>query len=501
MPPLRDTADTGRGINAGLNQDAPISRLPPEILSKIFICYAQTTKGATVGWPALTHICHYWREVALASPLLWTKIHVSNHPNTEPVASYIERSAEMPLSVRVRVETEPYTDSIHMILPELRRARKLHIMALIPILELLETHLQPSAPLLKSLVIFKTDVKFDFKLSIFNNCRMPALDRLSLIYVPLEWSTVVFPPSLTDLHIEAGRWYSSELNTSITDMVRVIQGLPLLKRLALSHVLKPVENGETEPILPVSLCQLEFIRINAPVSTCLRLLDHLTFPPSTALVCQFMGNIDPSLLGPLRSRLQALLAANRIDYISISTSVEFVARSSEPSSPDRLCFSLSMEGNILEGLFTHIPLPDVSELVVERAINTSDTKTEWIQLSQRLPNVDTLMFRSISPDALCLLAPIIPPEQSTGEPFYLFPKLRRVLLESLDSQGRSWSHSSDLHGEEPFIAALRSRKARGCGIKTVEVKQCSSICAEDIKVAEVYVDVKWDGIMKTVEDN
>ena len=68
-------------------------RLPPEILSKIFlIAQAEDVElcrrsgaipmgspGATpfdysIQWVELTHVCHYWREVALNCPSLWTNI-------------------------------------------------------------------------------------------------------------------------------------------------------------------------------------------------------------------------------------------------------------------------------------------------------------------------------------------------------------------------------------------------------------------------------------------
>ncbi|KAJ6533413.1 hypothetical protein DFH09DRAFT_1092453 [Mycena vulgaris] len=57
---------------------APIRRIPPEILSLIFLCYTdvlgETSECLDVkkGVWILGHICGYWRSIALSTPDLWT---------------------------------------------------------------------------------------------------------------------------------------------------------------------------------------------------------------------------------------------------------------------------------------------------------------------------------------------------------------------------------------------------------------------------------------------
>jgi hypothetical protein len=46
------------------NSLAAISRLPPEILSKIFVCCAATS-GLTMDWVKATHVSRHWRTVAM----------------------------------------------------------------------------------------------------------------------------------------------------------------------------------------------------------------------------------------------------------------------------------------------------------------------------------------------------------------------------------------------------------------------------------------------------
>ncbi|KDQ65170.1 hypothetical protein JAAARDRAFT_84583, partial [Jaapia argillacea MUCL 33604] len=48
---------------------SPIRRLPPEILSKIFLMCLDEVEEIQVLW--LTEVCFHWREVALSTPTLW----------------------------------------------------------------------------------------------------------------------------------------------------------------------------------------------------------------------------------------------------------------------------------------------------------------------------------------------------------------------------------------------------------------------------------------------
>lgn len=68
------------------NSRAPISRLHPEILAIVFqhvrdACFADRRLDDSyrqrMDWVAVTHVCNWWRDVALHAPQLWTNIHIS----------------------------------------------------------------------------------------------------------------------------------------------------------------------------------------------------------------------------------------------------------------------------------------------------------------------------------------------------------------------------------------------------------------------------------------
>jgi hypothetical protein len=82
------------------NSRAPISRLPPEILSFIFSnirdFYVARLRGEFDDvnpelWTVLTHVCHSWREIALGTPTLWTRV-VSSPNNYKSTQEMLLRS-------------------------------------------------------------------------------------------------------------------------------------------------------------------------------------------------------------------------------------------------------------------------------------------------------------------------------------------------------------------------------------------------------------------------
>ncbi|PIL29061.1 hypothetical protein GSI_09109 [Ganoderma sinense ZZ0214-1] len=79
---------------------AHINRLPNELLIQVFLLYAEaatptsqrhTPQAANMRWLPLMLVCRYWRDVALATPVLWRVIHAA--PQTRWTTLVLARSA------------------------------------------------------------------------------------------------------------------------------------------------------------------------------------------------------------------------------------------------------------------------------------------------------------------------------------------------------------------------------------------------------------------------
>ncbi|KAJ7231130.1 hypothetical protein C8J57DRAFT_1581300 [Mycena rebaudengoi] len=99
---------------------ALIRRIPPEVLSHIFVCYSESIPEkdcvvlniATGPW-LLTHVSTHWRNVAASTPALWAnfKYHCSNRRifRSDPVAAaktWLQLSAAHPLSISFYCEDD-----------------------------------------------------------------------------------------------------------------------------------------------------------------------------------------------------------------------------------------------------------------------------------------------------------------------------------------------------------------------------------------------------------
>jgi hypothetical protein len=110
----------------------PVLTLPNEITSEIFIYFLPIYPVpppliGDLSPTLLTHICHQWREIALATPALWRAISLFGHylPRNR-ISSMLSRSGSCPLSIQMddpneRDEHEhvvpPGSDILAVILP------------------------------------------------------------------------------------------------------------------------------------------------------------------------------------------------------------------------------------------------------------------------------------------------------------------------------------------------------------------------------------------------
>lgn len=81
-------------LKTGGHTHADISKLPPELLVSIFLLVQ--ANSPLKDWHRITHVCAYWRDTALGSPILWTKPPAHNQNYTHLM---LERSKTANLDI------------------------------------------------------------------------------------------------------------------------------------------------------------------------------------------------------------------------------------------------------------------------------------------------------------------------------------------------------------------------------------------------------------------
>ncbi|CAE6458493.1 unnamed protein product [Rhizoctonia solani] len=122
---------------------SPISRLPPEIIARIFECGINAggrsvlgagTHGLFMG--AVRRVCKLWREIAESTPSLWSSIIIDMHNSLESTELRLQRSRCAPLDIQV-VFTDRVTSTtsvtgtlmgaFEMLRPHMQRWRSLRV--------------------------------------------------------------------------------------------------------------------------------------------------------------------------------------------------------------------------------------------------------------------------------------------------------------------------------------------------------------------------------------
>jgi hypothetical protein len=157
---IQDAIDLVRRLKTRRNTLAPVSRLPTEILARIFATIAHSCLDG-FGYPILswicsvTAVCGHWRAIALGCPSLWCFIN-SNQPiwNEE----MLKRSKAAPLIIKVDDLhfTLKRLDSVHLALQHISRTKELRIVASKGNIEVLINRIDDRAPLLRSLCLSNT---------------------------------------------------------------------------------------------------------------------------------------------------------------------------------------------------------------------------------------------------------------------------------------------------------------------------------------------------------
>ncbi|KAJ7149185.1 hypothetical protein C8R43DRAFT_1007428 [Mycena crocata] len=136
----------------------PVLTLPNEIVSEIFVHFLPVYPlcpplTGLLSPTTLTHICHHWRAIALATPSLWRAIFLTDDEDDDDeciVESWLHRSGSCSLSIQM-------TDSQHIVADEIieqllpRRSRLEYIRLTIRLSHLLV--LGGPMPLLRDLNI------------------------------------------------------------------------------------------------------------------------------------------------------------------------------------------------------------------------------------------------------------------------------------------------------------------------------------------------------------
>ena len=309
------------------NHDPLIHQFPPEIASHIFLLYSPPSARFDIDESPiyLGAVCQKWRQLAWATPELWTSLHVrcprsgkynykynrklNDHlPRPRLVTEWLERSGSLPLTIRVDdywgwAASNINEEVLHILAMHSARWHDMHF-------EVSARHLHclsgsSEGNILRRLALCHFGY-FDrpFEFSIFSMKSKPSptdltLNGIGLQYVDIAWNNLTV---------------ASVYNIGVDECLELIRRAPLLETLKLG-LINPSSSVFPIPstrVIHLHLHLLELWKIEEEILP--RILDSLWLP---SLEQWIQCNQTPVLIDNVISFVECLSSGLKIFKIGI----------------------------------------------------------------------------------------------------------------------------------------------------------------------------------------
>jgi len=286
---------------------SPICRLPPELLSSIFLQYTwqwhreyrSTSTAEIPHWVDVSYVCQYWRNVALNCTELWTHLFfVSSRWMDE----LLRRSKTAPLIIHANVFClcpDRAMRPLIKALGHMDRVQNLWICFPINVAtEVFAGLTAVPAPLLQSFHI-SSQYRFEVREDIFAGV-MPALRKVHLEFCQVHWLSPIFNSALMELRLCC---LANHSEMDFHGLLLALRRLSSLRQLYLDRVLsdRTMDNTRNTPVKAI-LPRLERFTLIGSVSSVTSLLDHFEYPRSTIvrleLECTYLDTQDLTAFRP-----------------------------------------------------------------------------------------------------------------------------------------------------------------------------------------------------------
>ncbi|VDB90120.1 unnamed protein product [Peniophora sp. CBMAI 1063] len=298
---------------------SPATRLPPEILSEIFLNLAGESDYG-LSWRRYAFVSRTWLDAALNTPALWSFVDLTRIRTLSVLRRFLDRAKDSPLSVDITVRSQTrcyWADGEPLFWHDRQlRALKIDIQPNL-VVSFLDRIVFENHPRLESMRIIAIPrevyggdrppvpedyivvrLPFEFFLE-----RTPLLRRLFLVNISFDWSTL---RNLTHLKVLWSREWSEQytVDWTLRDIAEALIRCPQLTRV----VMRPLPVAELDvPLSPVNLPCLSDLEFIGFAESCGQLLTALKMPSSTTLnidATRSGDNFNISALEPLIAGLQ-----------------------------------------------------------------------------------------------------------------------------------------------------------------------------------------------------
>lgn len=501
-----------RALKTRRNALAKVCRLPPELLSHVFITHAFMHRTCSIReeWIAVTHVCRYWRHITLECSTLWSVIY--ENFGSAQVREYLHRSKKASLQVPLLPIRAPGGVAT-IILAELHRIRILSITTS-PSLEewfALWPFLKSPAPILEELTLAGgcgSYTPYYTPECLFGN-QFPALKTLRLDHFCLQWGSIVLHglSELTLLNIPIDR------QPSLPDMLKTLEACPELEILRLNDAGPRIITAICSTP-PIDLPRLRHLDLYMSSSTCLNLLDRLILPPTVHVDLRCQSYPVRLALPVLPLHIPALMEELVLEVHLFSDCVTLGALLVPPGKPGRKRI-VNLEFHWSQNPSAEAPLRDtfnaLSSLIGTSGLTHAtqlyfcldgekmhEVETQsWARLLSTLPRLKLLKIWYNRKDD-CVSAEtdvafaVALSERHLGT--FPCPQLLTLTMMHFNFSRRRGNFFFELK------RCLESRRDHGLPMEQLYISDCNGVVPELLEDLKGLVNnVKWDGRVREEE--
>ncbi|KAJ6619894.1 hypothetical protein B0H10DRAFT_1128017 [Mycena sp. CBHHK59/15] len=518
------------------NDLAPVARLPPELLADIFVrCIPLSRRElhTDLSWLNITRVSSRWRSVALSCPDFWSTI-VFSRPKWTPVM--LSRSKMASLVIRIDLKKDHPDVLEPIILDNAHRLGTLDVRSPQDTLTTFIINLETAdaTPRLQTLRILNTDHDLGeggmwLPRDLFRRAGMvqsrkvgvqPGL-RLHLGSCAFPWDSHWYC-HLTHLHLE-------DINTTqrptMDAFLSILVGSPYLKSLTLIHCSPTTRNGFTVDLPHLSALT---IKCNSS-STCARLLEYLSVPPSATVNASCTVKPDHDARHVLYQTLIpqfADLQPSAYDTVRIIHKNGFTISVLDSARPhwlrtlriDAVSWTQTNVQRVTNVVLDQLDFSNVSTLHLQGMQDLSGAPVHglahmWDAMGRRLHRVRTLHLQRAFPaawlefllaQAMLLLGvshyrlPLGPAfRNEDGTLAHSWPGLQCIAL-----HGVNLGEAADQLEPSPanmLRSLLWARREGGAPIWQLEIEDCKNVFTQDLGYFRLFADLVWDGKGHTTE--
>ncbi|CCM04718.1 uncharacterized protein FIBRA_06906 [Fibroporia radiculosa] len=400
------------------NSLRPIHRIASDILLLIFLEIQDDDDSplhSTFGcnnWVRLAHVCHRWRSIAFACPLLWTRIS-TRYP--EAVLACLSNSADAPLSlfVSVGVSTETMAYVIGATMPHAGRIRHLYLPSTFENTDLRQTLapiLQSPMPTLETLHVYKVAMDSDcFPLPRLFAGQATQLTTLKLCYTFPESDSVSFA-NVRRLLIRGKK--RKPITIELPRLFEILEACPNLEEL---RTVKASFTESEDDERPLRRLRLEHLRV-LDLTRCsphvvADIFRHLIIPECAIRFYTWLERAAdftfrfgiPELLDEsshlreiTKLHVEYTSASDLITIQGMTRTAPFHIVASIPSGSDMGEMS-TIAGHLLLSIVRTLDLSCLEEFIIAESyyhrVHLGFTRRGWAEVFERMPQLKTLHIR------------------------------------------------------------------------------------------------------------